>query len=73
MVYGIWESETYQADYWQGVLVITDKVTGKCGSISLRDNNGRNITKRQWDSSIKTHGVEFALSTWAKLITRWEG
>jgi hypothetical protein len=73
MIYDFWESDSYEADYWQGVLVITDKATRKCGSVSLTNDKGHNITKRQWDSSLKTHSVERALNTWARLVTDWQG
>jgi len=66
-----YESEQFEADYWQGVLVITDKATGQCGNVMLHNSKGHNITLRQLRSGIKTHGVERALATFAKLVTNW--
>lgn len=68
-----WESDTHEADYWQGVLVITDKETGKCGNVVLHNAKGHNVTLKQWQSSIKTHGVDRALVTWSKLVNQWKG
>lgn len=63
MIYDFWESSQYEADYWQGVLVITDKATRQCGSVVLHNAKGHNVTHRQWLSSINSHGPERALST----------
>lgn len=73
MMYDFWESSQYEADYWQGVLVITDKATRQCGNVVLYDTRGHNVTHKQWLSSIKSHGPERALSTWSKLVNKWEG
>jgi len=67
-----YESDQYEGDYWQGVMVITDKATGQCGSVSLRDSNGRNVTLNQFKPCIKTHGVERTLSNFARLVTHWQ-
>jgi len=67
-----YESMEYEGDYWQGAMVITDKVTGSCGSVCLVDHKGRNITLRDFKSCIKTHGLERALSTYAKLVDNWQ-
>lgn len=68
----IYESDQYEGDYWQGVMVITNKETGQCGNVSLRDSNGRNVTLSQFNSCIKTHGVVRALHTYARLVTHWQ-
>ena len=67
-----YSSDSYEADYWQGVMVITDKSTGKCGSVSLRNANGRNVTLSQFKSCVKSHGVDRALRTYARLVTHWQ-
>lgn len=67
-----YETDLYEGDYWAGTLVITDKATGKCGCVQLWDANNRNITLAQWRSSFKTHGLERAFKTWAKLVTDWQ-
>jgi len=68
-----YESEQYEGDYWQGVLVVTDKTTGQCGNVSLVNDKGGNVTLSQLESSIRSHGVERALTTFAKLVTDWQG
>jgi len=67
-----YESDTYEADYWQGVMVITDKATGQCGNVSLRDVKGRNVTLSDFKSCIKSHGVDRALRAYARLVTCWQ-
>ena len=67
-----YESEQFEADYWQGVMVITDKATGQCGNVSLRDSNGRNVTLSQFKSCVNSHGVDKALQTYARLVTWWQ-
>lgn len=67
-----YETDLYESDYWQGVLVITDKKTGKVGSVSLLDSRKRNITQKQFKSCIKSHGLERTFETWSKLVTNWQ-
>lgn len=67
-----YETDLYEGDYWQGVLVITNKTTGKVGSVSLLDSRNRNITLNQFKSCIKSHGLELAFETWCKLVTNWQ-
>lgn len=66
-----YETDLYEGDYWAGTLVITDKITGKCGTVQLMDSRNRNVTLSQWRSSIKSHGLERAFHTWSKLVNHW--
>jgi hypothetical protein len=67
-----YESDQYECDIWAGHIVITDKETGRCGIVQLRDAvTGRDVTRRQLLSSIRTHGVERALHTFARLVREW--
>ena len=66
----IMESEKFAADYLGGVLVITDKTSNTLHSVSLRDANGHNITRKQFLAGVKSHGLDCACSTFKKLSTK---
>lgn len=61
-----YESTQYECDIWQGVAVITDKVTGKCGNLSIK-LNGRIATAYMIKQDVAKYGPEKALRTYAKL------
>ena len=65
-------SELYEADYYNGWLVITDKTTKKNECVHLTNNNGRNITLAQFKSSIKSHGLNKACATFVKLAATYK-
>jgi hypothetical protein len=66
----IMESEKFAADYLGGVLVITDKTSNTLHSVSLRDANCHNITRKQFLACVKSHGLDRACSTFKKLATK---
>ena len=62
------ETQSFTAEYWSGWLIITDKASHKTYSVQLRDTDtGRNITRQQFNSAIKTHGADHACQTFCKL------
>lgn len=63
----IMDSEEFETDLLGGVLVITDKKTGTLHSISLRDDTGRNTTRQQFVSCVKSHGLDRACRTLMKI------
>lgn len=63
----IMDSEEFETDLLGGVLVITDKKTGALHSLSLRDDMGRNITRQQFISCVKSHGLNRACRTLMKI------
>ena len=63
-----YDSTGYEADIWQGVVVITDKVGGKCGCIAFQGRSAAAMLGQD----VKKHGAEKALAVWAKLVTAWE-
>jgi len=60
-------SDAYEGDYWQGVMVITDKATGHNGSTvsfnskNLGNCNGRKeyLVNHHWSDRSETIGVAF--------------
>lgn len=65
-----YESSEYECDIWQGTAVITDKATGKCGSLILK-SNGRVATARMIKADVAKYGPDKALRTYAKLVEVW--
>jgi len=51
-----YESNNFEVDYYKGWLVITDKIENKNECVQLTNQQGRNITKNQFKSSLKTSG-----------------
>ena len=63
----IMDSDKFETDYLGGILVITDKNLGTLHSVCLRDASGRNITRKQFISAVKSHGLDKACETFKKL------
>jgi hypothetical protein len=63
-----YESAQYEADFWQGVVVITDKTTRRCGAIAFHGKSAA----RMLASDAKKYGAEKALPVWAKLVENWQ-
>ncbi len=61
------DTANFQADYLNGILVITCAATNECESITLNDDRGRNITLLQFKSGIKSHGMDKACQTFLRL------
>lgn len=62
------ETQSFTAEYWSGWLIITDKASHTTYPVQLRDTDtGRNITRQQFNSAIKTHGADRACRTFCKL------
>lgn len=62
------QSELFEADYYKGWLIITDRQTSKTYPVQLKSTEtGRNITKSQFSSSIKTAGFDAACRTFKKI------
>lgn len=61
-----YNSQNYDADFWQGVLVITDKAQNELRKVTLRDASGRNVTLQQFKASIKSRGFDKACSVFFK-------
>lgn len=66
----IMDSDKFETDYLSGVLVITDKNLGTLHSVCLRDASGRNITRNQFLSAVKSHGLDKACETFKKLSVK---
>lgn len=62
------ESAQFEADCWQGVVVITDKATKQCGAIAFHGKSAA----RMLSADAKKYGAEKALSVWAKLVGEWQ-
>jgi len=61
-----YESTLYECDLWQGTLVLTCKETGDMRQVTLKTNN-RLSTQREFESCIKTHGIDRTCETFWKL------
>ena len=61
-----WAENEWEAEFWAGHLVVTHP-SGECAEVGLRDAQGRNITLREFRSSVKSHGVTKACRTFWKL------
>ena len=67
MMQAYWETETHEVDYHAGYLVIAESDTQKSFVVQLHDNNGRNVTRKQFTDAASTHGIDRACSTFKKL------
>ena len=65
-----WETETHEVDYHAGFLVIAESDTQQSFVVQLTDNNGRNVTRKQFTSAVSTHGIDRACSTFKRLAGR---
>ena len=66
----LWQTETHEVDYHAGFLVIAESDTQQSFVIQLTDNNGRNVTCKQFADAASTHGIDRACSTFKKLAGR---
>lgn len=67
-----YESDRFECDIWGGRVILTDKETGACGFVALRDTmTGKDITIKELKASIKSHGVERTLDVFSKLVWEW--
>ena len=65
-----YENTNYEMDLYGPFAVFTNKVTGLCGTLSLKKAN-QVSTKQMIEYDIKKHGAQKALNTYAKLVTNW--
>ena len=66
----LWQTETHEVDYHAGYLVIAESDTQQSFVIQLTDNNGRNVTCKQFADAASTHGIDRACSTFKRLAGR---
>jgi len=66
----LWQTETHEVDYHAGYLVIAESDTQQSFVVQLTDNNGRNVTRKQFTSAVTTHGIDRACSTFKRLAGR---
>ena len=67
-----WQTETHEAIYHAGHLVITNKVENKCSIVRLHDMKGRDITLTQFRDGIKTSGLEKTMRAFSRLVANWQ-
>ena len=70
MMQTLWQTETHEVDYHAGFLVIAESDTQKSCVVQLTDNNGRNVTRKQFTDAASAHGIDRACSTFKKLAGR---
>jgi len=63
----LWQTSTHEVDYYAGFLVIAENDTQRNYVVQLTDNNGRNVTRKQFTDAASTHGIDRACSTFKKL------
>ena len=66
----LWQTEIHEVDYHAGFLVIAESDTQKSFVVQLTDNNGRNVTCKQFADAASTHGIDRACSTFKRLAGR---
>ena len=66
-----YESAKFECDLWQGTIVLTDKETGRCGSVHLVDRQRKKNGAQMLAADVKKYGAEKALATYAKLVVDW--
>lgn len=66
----LWQTETHEVDYHEGYLVIAESYTQQSFVVQLTDNNGRNVTRKQFTDAASTHGIDRACSTFKRLAGR---
>ena len=59
-------TDKFEVDYWQGVLVFTNKETTETRVLKLYKNN-RLATLNEFKSGIKSHGLEKACEAFFKI------
>jgi len=66
----LWQTATHEVDYHAGYLVIAESDTQQSFVVQLTDNSGRNVTRKQFTSAARSHGIDRACSTFKKLAGR---
>jgi hypothetical protein len=66
-----YESALFEADCWQGTVVLTEKATRRCGSIAMRNTKTRRNAAQMIAADVKKYGADRALATYAKLVENW--
>jgi len=61
-------TDRFEVDYWQGVLVFTNKETTETKVLKLYKNN-RLATLNEFKSCIKSHGLDRACETFFRIAT----
>ena len=62
------QSDSFEADYYKGWLVLTDKSITKNYCIQLKDTaTGRNITRKHFKDAVELVGFDKACNTFKKL------
>jgi hypothetical protein len=67
-----YESELFEVDYHNGWLVIMEKETSRQECVQLCNKNGRNITLTQFESGLKSHGIDKTCRTFLKLAATYK-
>ena len=63
----LWTTENHTVDYYAGFIVIEETSTGHNFTTQLKNDTGRNITRAQFASGVKSHGIDRACVTFKKL------
>ena len=63
----LWITENHIVDYYAGFIVIEETSTGHNFTTQLKNDTGRNITRAQFISGVKSHGIDRACATFKKL------
>jgi len=61
-------TEKFEVDYWQGLLVFTNKETTETKVLKLYKNK-RLATLNEFKSCIKSHGLDRACETFFRIAT----
>lgn len=65
------ENENFEAEYYKGWLIVTDKATRKASPVQLIDSRTRrNITLNQFREGVKKFGLDRACQSFKKLEAR---
>ena len=69
----IFENENWEADYWKGVLVLTELETMNYYTVQLKDTwTKQNITRFQFKEAVEKYGLDKACETFKKLSPEWK-
>lgn len=67
------ENQNYIAEYYKGWLIITDKASNKTSPVQLLSTEtGRNITKKQFNDSVKKFGLDKACESFQRLAATYK-
>ena len=68
----MYDNRNWEADYWKGVLILTDLESMDYYSIQLKDTKtGHNITWRHFKECVEKYGLDRACETFKKLSAEW--